>query len=241
MGEIGTGTPNPVAVAFIARHGRHHQHLPHEVPARANLWALHQLGVRQVIGPCTVGSLRKDYVPGDFVVLDQIIDRTAGRPATFFERSGTSLSHTFHLSFADPYCPAMRAAAIHAGSSAGTTVHDSGTVVVINGPRFSSRAESRWYRAQGWDVVNMTQTPEAVLAAELGMCYCGLALVTDFDSGVEDDPDITPVTATQVFDFFKANIDHVRSLLTELIPGLNDVKPCGCAARSGPIASLPSD
>ncbi len=223
-------------VAFIARHGRHHQHLPHEVPARANLWAMRVLGVRRIIGPCTVGSLRVDYAPADFVVLDQIVDRTWGRPSTFFDRGGV-----FHLPFADPYCPSMRNVALAAGNRSGVTMHDGGTVVVIPGPRFSTRAESRWYREQGWDVVNMTQHPEAALAAELGMCYCGIALVTDYDAGVDDDPSVEPVTMEQVFAFFEGNISRVREVLYELIPALGGADPCACVGRAGPIDSLPND
>ena len=233
---ITIGRVGDTDVAFIARHGRHHQHLPHEVPARANLWAMRVLGVRRIIGPCTVGSLRVDYAPADFVVLDQIVDRTWGRPSTFFDRGGV-----FHLPFADPYCPSMRNVALAAGERTGITTHDGGTVVVIPGPRFSTRAESRWYREQGWDVVNMTQHPEAALAAELGMCYCGIALVTDYDAGVDDDPSVEPVTMEQVFAFFESNINRVREVLYELIPALDGAGPCACADRAGPIESLPND
>ncbi len=233
---ITVGTVGGVEVAFIPRHGRHHEHLPHEVPARANLWALRTLGVRQVIGPCTVGSLRSDYAPGDFVVVDQLVDRTWGRASTYFDRGGV-----FHLPFADPYCPSMRSLALDAARSCNVTTHDRGTVVVIPGPRFSTRAESRWYRDQGWDVVNMTQHPESALAAELGMCYCGIALVTDYDSGVDDDPDVEPVTMDQVFAFFEANVARVREVLSDLIPRLATAPPCACADRAGPIDSLPND
>jgi 5'-methylthioadenosine phosphorylase len=233
VGAIGT-----TSVAFIPRHGTNHEHLPHEVPARANLFALHTLGVRRVIGPCTVGSLRSELAPGDFVVLDQIVDRTAGRASTFFDRA---LGGPFHLGFADPYCPELRLVAAAAARSSGVTVHEAGTVVVIPGPRFSTRAESRWYRSQGWDVVNMTQMPEAALAAELGMCYCGIALVTDYDSGVEDDPVVEPVTMEQVFACFEANIDRVRAVLARLVPAIPAASSCGCAARGGPIGTLPTD
>lgn len=241
VGSIAGGFGGTTIVAFIPRHGRHHEHLPHEVPARANLWAMRTLGVRRIIGPCTVGSLRSDFAPGDFVVLDQLVDRTWGRPATFFDRAVTDRAGVFHLPFADPYCPELRALATRAGGAQGITMHDRGTVVVIPGPRFSTRAESRWYRSQGGDVVNMTQVPEAALAAELGLCYCGIALVTDYDSGVEDDPAVLPVTMEQVFALFEANVERVRDLLLELIPMIPDGASCGCAARRGPIESLPSD
>ena len=244
-GPVTVGSVGDTRVAFIPRHGRHHEHLPHEVPSRANLWALHALGVRRVVAPCSVGSLRADFRPGDFVALDQIVDRTWGRPTTFFDRSisvGVSSPNVFHLPFADPYCPEMRALATAAGRTRAIEMHDGGTVVVIPGPRFSTRAESRWYRAQGWDVVNMTQVPEAALAAELGMCYCGIALVTDYDSGLDDDPSIEPVTMEQVFATFEANIERLRDLLRELVPAIAAVAPsCSCAARRGPLESLPSD
>lgn len=232
------GTIGGTSVAFIPRHGINHEHLPHEVPARANLWALRTLGVRRVIAPCTVGSLRPEFAPGDFVILDQIVDRTAGRASTFFDRA---LGGPFHLGFADPYCPELRRLAAEAARECAVNAHGSGTVVVIPGPRFSTRAESRWFRSQGWDVVNMTQMPEAALAAELGMCYCGIALVTDYDSGVDDDPSVEPVTMDQVFACFEANIDRVRAVLARLVPGIASDAACGCAARGGPVGTLPTD
>jgi len=153
-------------------------------------------------------------------VLDQLVDRTSGRPDTFYDRGGAH-----HVSFADPYCPDMRRLALAAGLKVGVTMHDGGTVVVISGPRFSTRAESRWYRAQGWDVVNMTQYPEAYLARELGMHYCGIALVTDYDTGVEDDPSIEPVEMEQVFAALAHNVDRVRALLFALVPTLPEDPP----------------
>ena len=174
-----SATSADAAVAFIPRHGRDHEYAPAAVPARANLWALRTLGVRQVIGPCAAGSLRPTIHPGDFVVLDQLVDRTWGRPDTFYDAGDAH-----HVSFADPYCPVVAAARGRRRANASAyAMHDAGTVVVIPGPRFSTRAESRWYRAQGWHVVNMTQYPEAYLARELGMHYAGIALVTDYDTG----------------------------------------------------------
>ncbi len=233
---ITLGRVGDVDVAFIPRHGRHHEHVPQSVPARANLWAMRALGVSRVIGPCTVGSLRAELPPGDFVVLDQLVDRTWGRAVTYFDRNTV-----FHLPFADPYCPQLAALAVAAGEKVGITMHRGGTVVVIPGPRFSTRAESRWYREQGWHVVNMTQFPESALAGELGMCYTGIALVTDYDSGVEDDPSVEPVTMEQIFAFFEANIDRVRSLLFELIPSIPSERDCRCGEHQGPIESLPTD
>jgi len=218
-------------VAFIPRHGRDHQYAPAKVPARANLWAMRTLGVTQVIGPCAAGSLSSDVHPGEFVVLDQLVDRTWGRPDTFYDAGDAH-----HVSYADPYCPVVAGAAVAAGERAGVRMHPSGTVVVIPGPRFSTRAESRWYRAQGWHVVNMTQYPEAYLARELGMHYVGIALVTDYDTGVVDDPGIEPVTQEQVFAFFEENLHRVRQLLDELIPALGDEpRGCSCKEAIGPL------
>lgn len=220
-------------VAFLPRHGRRHEHAPHSIPAKANLWAMRLLGVQHVIGPCAAGSLAPRIAPGEFVVLDQLVDRTWGRPDTYYD---AGFAH--HVSFADPYCPVLSALAVDAGRRAGVTMHESGTVVVIPGPRFATRAESRSYRAQGWDVINMTQYPEAYLARELGMHYCGIALITDYDTGVEDDESVEPVTQAQVFEFFEENLHRVRSLLTELVPslpaGVSD-PACHCTDAVGPL------
>jgi 5'-methylthioadenosine phosphorylase len=218
-------------VAFIPRHGRDHEYAPARVPVRANLWAMRMMGVRQVIGPCAAGSLAPDIHPGDFVVLDQLVDRTWGRADTFYDAGDAH-----HVSFADPYCPVVGQAVVEAGERAGVRMHTSGTVVVIPGPRFSTRAESRSYRAQGWHVINMTQYPEAYLARELGMHYAGIALITDYDTGVEDDPGVEPVTQAQVFAFFDENLHRVRMLLDECIPTLPaEPEGCGCAAAVGPL------
>jgi 5'-methylthioadenosine phosphorylase len=218
-------------VAFIPRHGREHEYVPARVPARANLWAMRMLGVRQVIGPCAAGSLARDIHPGDFVVLDQLVDRTWGRADTFYDAGDAH-----HVSFADPYCPVVGRAVVGAGERAGVRMHPSGTVVVIPGPRFSTRAESRFYRAQGGHVINMTQYPEAYLARELGMHYAGIALITDYDTGVEDDPGVEPVSQAQVFAFFDENLHRVRMLLDECIPALPaEPEGCGCAAAVGPL------
>jgi len=227
---ITLGTIAGKRVAFIPRHGRDHRHMPSAVPARANLWALRSLGVTTVIGPCAAGSLKSTVHPGDFVVLDQLVDRTWGRADTYYDAGDPH-----HVSFADPYCPVLGPLAIAAAKRLDITMHDRGTVVVVQGPRFSTRAESRWYRAQGWDVVNMTQYPESYLARELGLCYLGLALITDYDTGVDDDPTVTPVTMEQVFSFFDDNLHRLRQLLIDLVPTLPAEPACECAAASGPL------
>ncbi|MEA2686638.1 MAG: 5-methylthioadenosine phosphorylase, partial [Actinomycetota bacterium] len=199
VGEMGGRT-----VAFLARHGVDHELPPHKVNFRANAWALRRLGVRRILAPCSVGSLQPHVKPGEFVVVDQLVDRTSGRADTFFD--GPTLAH---VSFADPYCPELRRALIDAGRAEGVTVHEKGTVVVIQGPRFSTRAESRWFGSAGWEVVNMTQYPEAILARELGMCYSGVALVTDYDAGLEGVEGIEPVTIEVVFEVLAENIEKV--------------------------------
>ena len=224
------------SVAFLPRHGLAHEYPPHRVNYRANLWALHHLGARRVMGPCAVGSLQPAIAPGDFVLLDQLVDRTTGRPDTYLDGPVVG-----HVSFADPYCPelarAVAAARDGAPSLSGLRLHPRGTVVVIQGPRFSTRAESTWFRAAGWEVVNMTQYPEAYLARELGMCYSGLALVTDYDTGLEGVEGIVPVTMQQVFDTLAANVARTRELLFEAIPRIPATAGCSCrsALAAGPL------
>lgn len=205
-------------VAFLPRHGRDHRYPPHRIPYRANLWALHQIGVRQVLAPCAVGGLRPDLGPGAFVVPDQLIDRTSGRVQTFFD------DRVVHVNFADPYCPVGRRAVLD--SAQDIDVHDGGTMVVIEGPRFSTRAESRWYTAIGGAVVNMTGHPEAVLARELGLCYTAVALVTDLDAGVEGEHG---VTQDEVFAVFAQNIERMRALLLRTVERLPGARDCACA------------
>lgn len=195
-------------VLFLPRHGDHHRYPAHTVNYRANLWALKEAGVGAIVAPCSAGSLQADIEPGHFVVLDQFVDRTRGRHDTYFDGPGAT-----HTSMADAYDPAVRAALIDASRAAGVTVHERGTVVVIQGPRFSSRAESEWFSSMGWHVVNMTQYPEVALANELGVPFGGVALVTDYDAGVRGRDDIAPVTMEEVFAFFRANIGAVRQVL----------------------------
>jgi 5'-methylthioadenosine phosphorylase len=214
-GPIALGTVEGVAVAFLARHGHGHSTPAHAVNFRANLWAMQQLGVQAVIAPCAVGSLQPDLHPGLIVVPDQLVDRTHGRADTYFDGSDGVVNH---VTFADPYTQTLRALTIAACEAEDIAVRDGGVCVVINGPRFSTRAESRWFRSMGWSVVNMTQYPEAVLAAELQLPYVGIALVTDFDSGVDGNDGIEPVTMAQVMGVLEANVGNVRRVLFRLIP-----------------------
>ena len=207
------------SVAFLPRHGTAHHLPPHQIPYRANRWALRSRGVRQVLAPCAGGGLRADLGPGALVVPDQLVDRTNGRAQTFHDTGAV------HVSFADPYCPTGRATAVTAATAAGWPVTDGGTMVVIEGPRFSTRAESQWYAAQGWSVVNMTGHPEAVLARELALCYTAIAMVTDLDAGVESSE---AVTQEEVFRVFGENTARLRSLLFDVVAALPIARSCAC-------------
>jgi 5'-methylthioadenosine phosphorylase len=207
---VTVATVNGRRTAFLPRHGRDHRFPPHRIPYRANLWALHSIGVRQILAPCAVGGLRPELGPGTFVVPDQLIDRTAGRVQTFYDEGAV------HVNFADPYCATGREAVHKAAQQHGIATHD-GTMVVVEGPRFSTRAESRWFTSIGGSVVNMTGHPEAVLARELAVCYTAIALVTDLDAGVEGEPG---VTQEEVFRVFGENTERLRALLLDIIPTL---------------------
>ncbi|MBA3606839.1 MAG: S-methyl-5'-thioadenosine phosphorylase [Acidimicrobiia bacterium] len=224
-GPVSIATIAGVRVAFMPRHGRAHEFAAHRVPYRANVWALHALGVRSILAPCSVGSLQTDIHPGQFVVVDQLVDRTWGRPDTYYDVGGPegtpgSAGPVHHQSFADPYAPSLRHALLRGGRRSGADIVDGGTMVVINGPRFSTRAESAWFRSMGWHVVNMTGSPEAVLAAELGVRYASIALVTDYDAGVDGRP---PVTMEEVFAVFRSNVSRVRDVITSTIEECRDV------------------
>jgi 5'-methylthioadenosine phosphorylase len=212
-------------VVFLPRHGARHTIPPHRINYRANMWALHALGARRVLAPCAVGSLRVGHGPGTVVVCDQLVDRTSARADTYFDGPAVG-----HLSAADPYCEELRPLAVQAARDVGMAAHDGGTVVVVNGPRFSTRAESRWFAGAGWDVVNMTQYPEVVLARELGMCYVNLSLVTDYDSGLEHDDSVAPVTQQEVFAVFNQNMPRLRDALRRLVAAVPAHRSCGCAA-----------
>ncbi len=200
-------------VAFLPRHGRDHRYPPHRIPYRANAWAMKEIGATDIIGPCAVGSLRADYAPGDFVVPDQLVDRTWGREHTMHDGPGVQ-----HLTFAEPYSTPHRRLAIDACREVGVTVHDGGTNVIIQGPRFSTRAESRWFARAGFDIINMTQIPEVPLARELGMDYVNIAVVTDYDAGVEGSPE--PVTHELVVQRFAEALASLREVVRRLIPRL---------------------
>jgi 5'-methylthioadenosine phosphorylase len=210
IGDIGRR-----AVGFMPRHGRDHELPPHRINYRANMWAMSQLGASDVILPCAAGSLQPTVAPGHFVIADQVVDRTRGRVDTFYDGPQTT-----HISFADPYDEEMRKTAVATARRLGITVHERGTIVVIQGPRFSTKAESRWFSAMGWEVINMTQYPEVILARELEMAAVNISLITDYDVGLTDDPDVPPVSHEAVIEVFEANNAKLRELLFAMVPEL---------------------
>ncbi|MDP9444502.1 MAG: S-methyl-5'-thioadenosine phosphorylase [Actinomycetota bacterium] len=212
---VAVGTVDGREVAFLTRHGRRHELPPHRINYRANLWALRSLGVRRVVASCAVGSLTTELGPGDLVIPDQLVDRTTSRVQTYFDQGAG------HVSFADPYCPQLRRLLL--GTRA---MVDGGIMVVIEGPRFSTRAESQWYAAQGWSLVNMTGHPEAVLARELALCYAAVAVVTDRDAGIGRSGS---VDQRDVFAVFAQNTDRLRALLRDVIGSLPPDRSCACA------------
>ena len=198
------------SVAFLPRHGRRHTIPPHGVPYRANVWAMRSLGVKAVISPCAAGSLQREVAPGDFVVCDQFVDRTRGRADTFFD--GPIVSH---VSSAEIYDPTLRAIAIDVIREHGIPVHERGTVVVIQGPRFSTKAESKWFSDAGWEVINMTQYPEAYLCRELGMAVVNISLITDYDAGVIEGTEV--VNALSVLEVFEKNASRIQKVVLDMI------------------------
>lgn len=198
------------SVAFLPRHGQKHSIPPHKINYRANLWAMKEVGITRIISPCAVGSLQKEIKPGDFVVSDQYVDRTRGRIDTFYDGPIAT-----HVSAADPYCPELRELAIKATEENKITCHKAGTIVVIQGPRFSTKSESKWFTRMGWSTINMTQYPEAHLARELEMCVVNIALATDYDCGLVGD--VNPVSHNEVMLVFQKNLDELRKVLFKLV------------------------
>jgi 5'-methylthioadenosine phosphorylase len=219
-------------VAFLARHGLMHEYPPHKVPYKANIWALQDLGVRQIISTSAVGSLKIHIKPGEFVVPDQFVNFTQGRDDTFYHGPRTT-----HISAADPYCRVLRDVLINVADAANLRVHPGGTAVMVQGPRFSTRAESAHFRSHGWDIIGMTQYPEAVLARELEMCYANISLVTDYDTGVASEG-IAPVSGDEVLRVFDANVARLREIIKNVIAHVPHDRNCPCAkALEGAIFS----
>ena len=219
VGEIGGRR-----VAFIPRHGASHEFPPHRINYRANVWAMKSLGVNWIIGPAAVGSLQQHVRVGDFVVCDQFVDRTNGRPDTFYNGPETT-----HVSSADPYSPVLRQLLVEGCTATGVPVHDGGTIVVIQGPRFSTRAESQAYGREGWEVINMTAYPECHLAREVEIAYANVSLVTDYDAGVEGDPNSGAVTTVDVMAVLSRNNNRMVALLDHVIPRIPTEPDPHCA------------
>lgn len=211
-------------VAFLPRHGREHQYPAHVVNYRANVFAMKELGVTRLLGPCAVGSLQPSVPRESFVICDQFVDRTYGRKDTYYDGPITT-----HISSADPYCPELRRIMYETCKQQGIDVKAEGTVVVIQGPRFSTRSESKWFSSQGWEVINMTQYPEVVLARELEMCYVNISLVTDYDVGIEGQLDLPPVTADDIIRILNANNARVKDAIFEAVPKIPAERTCLCA------------
>jgi 5'-methylthioadenosine phosphorylase len=222
--KVVIGTIEGKRVAFMPRHGRNHTIPPHKINYRANIYVMKKLGVKRIFGPCVAGSLQPHVKPGHFVVCDQFVDRTKGRIDTFYDGP-----KTIHMAMAEPYCPELRKIVIESADELQIECHPRGTVVIIQGPRFSTRAESKWYSAQGWEVINMTQYPEMYLAREQEICYVNISLITDYDTGLEGHPEIKPVTIGEVVRVFKENNKKVKDLLFKAISKIPDRRNCICS------------
>ncbi len=217
-----TGRIADIPVAFLPRHGRGHRLTPSTVPYRANIWALKSLGVERIIGVSACGSLRESLRPGDVVIPDQLVDFTRHRQSTFF---GEGL--VGHISAADPFCPQLSALLADALREEGGTVHRGGTFITIEGPRFSTKGESRLFRSWGMSIIGMTTSPEAFLAREAGMCYAVMAHITDYDVWHETE---SPVTVEVVIERLQANLALARRAITRLVPRLaEEPRTCTCA------------
>jgi len=223
---VRVGSVEGAEVAFMPRHGDDHTLPPHRINYRANVWAMREVGVRRIVGPSACGSLKPELAPGTFVLCDQFVDRTHARESTFYDGPQTT-----HVSAADPYCRDLSGVLAQAAREEEVPVVEGGTVVVIGGPRFSTRAESRWYAGSGFDVINMTQFPECWLARELELCYSNISLVTDYDVGLEG---MQPVSADAAIAVFRENLDKLRAVLFRAIPriGPQPEDACATALRS---------
>ena len=231
--KIIIGELEGLSVAFLPRHGKNHSIPPHKINYRANVYAMKDLGVKRIFSPCAAGSLRPMIKPGEFVVCDQFVDRTSCRCDTYYDGP-----HTTHISTANPFCPELREIVIDTSEELGITVHKNGTVVIIQGPRFSTKAESRWYSSQGWEVINMTQYPEVVLSRELEICFVNISLITDYDAGIEENPEIEPVSSRDIIKIFKENNEKLRKLLFRAIPKVGRKRNCICSsALKGAVIS----
>lgn len=221
--KIGIGSLFGHKVAFLPRHNKSHDIPPHKINYRANIWALSSLGVSHILTVTAVGSLQSRYKPGSFLIIDQFIDRTWGRSDTFYDGPVVT-----HVSLACPYCPQISKLAYSVGKKLELDIFPRGTVVVIQGPRFSTAAESCWFTKMDWDVINMTQYPESVLARELALGYVAIGLVTDYDAGLVGSGRLKPVTTLQVLSIFKKSIPKAKELVLQVIKGWPKKLICKC-------------
>jgi len=217
-----TGVLGGVKMAFLPRHGRGHRILSTEINFRANVWGMKKLGVTRIVSISAVGSMREDVAPGDFVVVDQFFDRTRHRHDTFFGGGVVA-----HVMFADPVCPEVRSALVETGRALGLRMHDGGTYVNMEGPQFSTRAESRIYRTWGVDVIGMTNLQEARLAREAEICYATVAMATDYDCWHESHED---VTVEAILAVMARNVDNARRLVAATTPGIAGARSCACGS-----------
>jgi 5'-methylthioadenosine phosphorylase len=208
-------------VAFLPRHGVDHSYPPHMINYRANVWAMKELGVKFLIGPCASGSLQMDIKPGEFVFCDQFVNETFSRKDTFYDGPVAT-----HINCSQPYCPSLRELSFKIIDKLDIPYHKTGTVVTINGPRFASGAESKDYTARGWHVINMTQYPEAVLARELEMCYLNISLITDYDCGLEQQ--VAKTEIKEIIAVFNKNLENVKKFLFALIKEMPTEATCSC-------------
>ena len=224
--DITLGKIHGTDVAFIARHGTKHQYPPHKVPYKANIWAFKELGVTRIIAVSAVGSLKENIKPGEFLLPDQFVSM-ARRDDSFYD------NETVHINVADPYCNELREIMNKELTRLKFPVHTKGTIVVVQGPRFSTKAESEYFRKQGWDIINMTQYPENVLAREKEICYVNISLITDYDTGVKSNPDIKPVDIQEILRVLKENNEKIKSVIFEIAPKISKERKCPCATALG--------
>ena len=221
--KIALGKVAGQKVAFLPRHGKSHDIPPHKINYRANLWALKSLGVSRILTSHAAGSLQKKIKPGDFVIVDQFVDRTWGRADTFYDGQLVT-----HVSTAFPYFPQLRNLAIKEAKKMKLPLHEKGTIVVIQGPRFSTAAESIWFTKMGWDLVNMTEYPEVTLAKELEICYCAVVVATDYDAGLVAEGKVKPVSTQEIIKMFGENINKAKRLMLKMIENWPTKANCHC-------------
>jgi 5'-methylthioadenosine phosphorylase len=228
-----TGELNGMGIAFLPRHGRGHSILPGEIPYRANIYALKSMGVEHILAVNSCGSFKEEIRPGDLLIPDQVIDRTQGRITTFFGDGVVA-----HVSIANPFCPELNGILISSAREAGTVIHPQGTYICIEGPAFSTSAESRLYKSWGADVIGMTIFPEAKLAREAEICYTSICCVTDYDSWKEKGE---PVTADVIISILRRNVDISKKIIKLALGKMPTIRGCECAlSLKSAIVSIPA-